>query len=104
MKLKFLFFSVAFLPVVYFSALANADDTKNPVPKLKPKQDVVGLAINENKATPIDRIKVPKDFKVELLYSVPGPMEGSWVNLCLDDKGRILASDQYLAARNGNST
>ena len=30
-----------------------------------------------------------------MLYSVPGDMEGSWVNLCLDDKGRILASDQY---------
>ncbi len=26
---------------------------------------------------------------------MPGGEQGSWVNLCLDDKGRILASDQY---------
>ena len=55
----------------------------------------VGLAIGENKATPISRIKVAKDFKVELLYSVPGETQGSWVNLCADDKGRIYVSDQY---------
>ena len=59
------------------------------------KQDAVGPTVNENKATPIERIKAAKDFKVELLYSVPGGDQGSWVNLCLDDKGRILASDQY---------
>ena len=32
---------------------------------------------------------------MELLYSVPGGDQGSWVNLCPDDKGRIYASDQY---------
>ncbi len=32
---------------------------------------------------------------MELLYSVPGGDQGSWVNLCLDNRGRILASDQY---------
>ncbi len=32
---------------------------------------------------------------MELLYSVPGENQGSWVNLCIDHKGRILASDQY---------
>jgi putative heme-binding domain-containing protein len=67
-------------------------------PKAKAKRErptAVGPAVNENKATPIDRITVRKDFKVELLYSVPGGDQGSWVNLCLDHKGRILASDQY---------
>jgi len=54
-----------------------------------------GLAIGENKATPLDRIKAAKDFRVELLYSVPATDQGSWVNLCVDDKGRIIASDQY---------
>lgn len=64
--------------------------------KVKPKRPAsVGPAIGENKATPISRIKVAKDFKVELLYSVPGGDQGSWVNLCADDKGRIYASDQY---------
>jgi putative heme-binding domain-containing protein len=64
--------------------------------KDKPKRpDAVGPAIGENKATPISRIKVAKDFKVELLYSVPGVEQGSWVNMCEDPKGRLYVSDQY---------
>ena len=54
-----------------------------------------GPAVGENSATPVVRIKAPKDFQVELLYSVPGKEQGSWVNLCNDDRGRIYASDQY---------
>jgi putative heme-binding domain-containing protein len=46
-------------------------------------------------ATPVANIKVKPDFKVELLYSVPKPVQGSWVSMCLDDKGRIITSDQY---------
>ncbi len=64
--------------------------------KAKPKRaQAVGPAIGENVATPVDRVKALKDFKVELLYSVPGGDHGSWVALCADDKGRIYASDQY---------
>ncbi len=48
-----------------------------------------------NKATPVKRIKAAKGFKVELLYSVPADTQGSWVNLCTDDKGRLLVSDQF---------
>ena len=48
-----------------------------------------------NKATPVERIKVAKGFKAELLYSVPGDTQGSWVNLCTDNKGRLLVSDQF---------
>lgn len=40
-------------------------------------------------------MKVAKDFKAELLYSVPKEIEGSWVNLCVDPKGRLIVSDQY---------
>ena len=63
--------------------------------KAKGRQAAVGPAIKENIATPVARIKAAKDFQVELLYSVPGGDQGSWVNLCNDDKGRIYASDQY---------
>ncbi|MEC8557109.1 MAG: c-type cytochrome [Planctomycetota bacterium] len=48
-----------------------------------------------NKATPVDRIKAAKGFEVELLYSVPAETQGSWVNLCTDNKGRLLVSDQF---------
>ncbi len=59
------------------------------------RQEAVGPAIGENKATPESRIKVAPGFKVELIYSVPGGTQGSWVNLCLDNKRRIIASDQF---------
>ncbi len=54
-----------------------------------------GVSVNENRATPRERITVTDGFKVELLYSVPQETQGSWVNICLDDKGRIIASDQF---------
>ena len=48
----------------------------------------------ELSATPVTHIKVKKDFKVELLYSVPA-RQGSWVSLTVDPKGRLITSDQY---------
>jgi putative heme-binding domain-containing protein len=45
-------------------------------------------------ATPAERIKIAKDFKIELLYSVPRDKEGSWVSLCVDPQGRLITSDQ----------
>ena len=71
-------------------------DAKGKAAKVKPKRpDAVGPAIGANVATPVTNIKTLPDFKVELLYSVPGGEQGSWVNLCSDDQGRIYASDQY---------
>ena len=49
----------------------------------------------ENQATPIENISVKKGFKIELLFTVPKERLGSWVNLCLDNKNRIIASDQF---------
>jgi putative heme-binding domain-containing protein len=46
-------------------------------------------------ATPIELIKAKKDFKVELLYSVPKATQGSWVSMTVDGKGRLITSDQY---------
>jgi putative heme-binding domain-containing protein len=40
-------------------------------------------------------LKLLPGFAAELLYTVPFETQGSWVNLALDGKGRILASDQY---------
>ncbi len=42
-----------------------------------------------------DKIKAPKGFKVDLVYSVPRETQGSWVSLTVDTKGRLIASDQY---------
>jgi putative heme-binding domain-containing protein len=73
---------------------AQTAKSKKPKPKSK-RPASVGPAIGGNKATPVNRIKAAKGFKVELLYSVPGQDQGSWVNLCTDDKGRLLVSNQF---------
>src|SRR5947209_3197056 len=46
-------------------------------------------------ATAAAALKVMKEFKAELLYSVPKESQGSWVNMCVDPKGRLIVSDQY---------
>ena len=46
-------------------------------------------------ATAVEDIKVAEGFRVELLYSVPKPDQGSWVAMCQDDRGRLIVSDQY---------
>ena len=48
---------------------------------------------NASKSNPND-LKIAKGFKSELLYNVPKGSQGSWVAICVDDKGRIIASDQ----------
>ena len=48
-------------------------------------------------ATPAEQLYVMKDFKVELLLNGE-PEEGSWVNLCKDNKGRFILSPQYKAS------
>ncbi len=80
-----------------------AKQTQKKAPQKKParqkkkpaRRTTVGPAVGGNKATPIDRITAAKGFQVELLYSVPGQEQGSWVNLCTDSQGRILVSDQF---------
>ncbi|MBC7964542.1 MAG: c-type cytochrome [Fuerstia sp.] len=46
-------------------------------------------------ATPVEDMKLAKDFEVELLYSVPSETMGSWVCMTTDPKGRLIVSDQY---------
>lgn len=77
-------------------AQANAKAKAQPKAKGKSKRPKeVGPAIGQNKATPVDRIKALPGFEVELVYSVPGGAQGSWVALAADDTGQIYASDQY---------
>jgi putative heme-binding domain-containing protein len=92
-------FAATLTSILVIAATLHAADAPKKAAKkgdAKPKRsDPAGPAINENKATPVSRIKAAKDFAVELLYSVPAGEQGSWVNLCIDGKGRIIASDQY---------
>ncbi len=45
-------------------------------------------------STPADAVESLPGFRVELLYSVPKPEQGSWVSLTTDPRGRLIASDQ----------
>lgn len=46
-------------------------------------------------ATPPESLKVARDFKVELLYTVPKEEKGSWVAMANERHGRLVVSDQY---------
>ncbi|HSI13251.1 MAG TPA: hypothetical protein VK961_14465, partial [Chthoniobacter sp.] len=60
------------------NTLAQAQAPAAPAkPAKAPKDPNAGKRLGENKATPPERIKVMKDFKVELLYSVPFEEQGS---------------------------
>lgn len=41
------------------------------------------------------QVTVPSDFKLDLIYTVPANIEGSWVAMCVDPKGRLIVGDQY---------
>ncbi len=43
----------------------------------------------------VAKLKLPAGFKAERLYGPSEHEEGSWVSMTFDDKGRIIASDQY---------
>ncbi|MEC8825254.1 MAG: hypothetical protein VXX36_05665, partial [Verrucomicrobiota bacterium] len=56
---------------------------------------MVPPALAQRTATPADKIRLPEGFEIELLYTVPRDVQGSWVAMCQDSKGRFIVSDQY---------
>ncbi|MEM7601751.1 MAG: heme-binding protein, partial [Verrucomicrobiota bacterium] len=53
------------------------------------------LDVRVPQATPVEDINLVEGFKAELLYSVPKSDQGSWVAMTIDDKERLIVSDQY---------
>jgi putative heme-binding domain-containing protein len=45
--------------------------------------------------SPAGEFRTLPGFSVDLVYQVPFGEQGSWVSLCVDPQGRIIASDQY---------
>ena len=43
----------------------------------------------------VAKLKLPEGFKAEHLYSPGEHEQGSWVGMTFDDKGRMIATDQY---------
>ena len=74
------------------------DSRKSIDGKLKPLLVFLSLTISsyaQRSATSPDQIHLPDGFEIELLYSVPREDQGSWVAMCMDDKNRLIVSDQH---------
>lgn len=52
-------------------------------------------AVNGRDNPKTEKIKLQPGFKVEHLYSPSDNKQGSWVAMTFDNKGRMIASDQY---------
>jgi putative heme-binding domain-containing protein len=49
----------------------------------------------EASSAPASRIQALPGFQVDLVYAVPRESQGSWVNMTVDPRGRLIVSDQY---------
>ena len=58
----------------------------------KPKSD--NATASTEVIQPADIHTLP-GFQVELIHTVPKEEQGSWVGLTVDDRGRLIATDQY---------
>ena len=80
------------LPLVIFQIAAiaigcNNKDEKQTVPDVS--QSTV------SKDPKVAKLKLPAGFNADHLYGPSENEEGSWVAMTFDDKGRLIASDQY---------
>jgi putative heme-binding domain-containing protein len=82
-----------FQPLVFL--IASAVSLSAFAAQAKPAKPAAERKNNAIQATPPEKIHTLKDFKVELIHTVPAETEGSWVSMCVDGKGRLIVCDQY---------
>ncbi|MDR0792515.1 MAG: c-type cytochrome [Chitinophagaceae bacterium] len=75
--------SVFIIPVILFSFACGCNPANN---------NAAGSISSDPK---IAALKLPTDFHADHLYSPGIHDQGSWVAMTFDDKGRMIASDQY---------
>jgi putative heme-binding domain-containing protein len=68
---------------------------EQPWGSVKKEEIAALLDLRVPEATPVDAINLVEGFEAELLYSVPKADQGSWVAMTIDDKQRLIVSDQY---------
>ena len=76
--------------------LAAFDDAAWQAPELLGKMGASPWGMPSGIGGPLaaPELKVAKDFRVELLYTVPGSEQGSWVSLTKGPNGDLFTSDQ----------
>jgi putative heme-binding domain-containing protein len=76
-----LFASIVILPVfAIMSGCSGGEKNRNSERKVDPK---------------VEKLKLLPDFYADHLYSPGENEQGSWVAMAFDDKGRMIAADQY---------
>ena len=68
----------------------SAQGQGDSVSKSRDGQDRRGAAVENAVAN----VRIAKGFQLDLIYTVPRRTQGSWVALCTDPKGRLIAADQ----------
>ena len=79
----------ALLAALLAGGLVSAAAAQGPAKPAAPKKPAFDPVLAG------DKLHGPKGFKVDLIYNVPRDTQGSWVNLAVDPKGRLITSDQY---------
>ncbi len=85
------------ISVLLFVSRAWADDPRtvtNVGPSSPAGRAAPGDDGARNRSTDVEGLTVAPGFKVESIYSAPKETQGSWVALTVDDRGRLIASDQ----------
>src|SRR5207244_849544 len=57
-------------------------------------KDIRIKSLSSAAETAAGNMRVAQGFRLDLLYMVPKQAQGSWVALCVDPKGRLIAADQ----------
>ena len=60
---------------------------------IQSKENAIEKSVNADPE--VSKLKLPPGFKAEHLYNPLKDSAGSWVSMTFDDKGRLIASDQY---------
>jgi putative heme-binding domain-containing protein len=87
-------------PLLLLSALAASLFIGNACRNTKDAQTANGtetaaVKIAQSTDPRVQKLKLPAGFQAEHLYSPSENQQGSWVSMTFDDKGRMIASDQY---------
>src|SRR4051812_7160091 len=77
MRMKTIVVAVIIVTAAFWPATSSAADAPSPV-----------------ETSGVGGVRVPKDFKLDMVYLVPRKTQGSWVAMCFEPKGRLIVSDQ----------
>src|SRR5437762_4634038 len=85
--IKFRILLLLLFSIALFAISCNTDSEKQVATD--------SAEIKISKDPKVSKLKLPPGFNADHLYGPSENDEGSWVAMTFDDKGRLIASDQY---------